>query len=177
MYPRATVFPSRPQATKAVISVPACFNMAQCKAIRDAGTQSGLHTMRLTSSTSLAAYACVLKDPEAPERDVLMFGLGGGNLEVSVMTLEEDIVEVKAVRGDARVGGEDFTGRMVEHFLQVRWVISISSSILVRTRNVMIDCVVPSVPMSALSTYSVPVHVMRGLPAIRLDLLRSVRKL
>lgn len=78
--------------------------------------------MTLFSSTSLAANAYALgADVTAPKRDVLIFSLGGGNLEVSVMTLEGDIVEVVAVRGDAHMGGEDFTWRMMEHFQQVRF--------------------------------------------------------
>lgn len=109
-----------------MICVPACFNTMQRKAIRDAAAAvPGLHAMRFIPPASLAAFAL---DLNASQRRVLVFDLGGGHVEASVMVLEEGIVEVKAVRGNAQIGGEDFTWRMMEHFLQVRCITSVSPS-------------------------------------------------
>lgn len=107
------------QVKNAVITVPAYFNDSQRQATKDAGAISGLNVMRIINEPTAAAIAYGL-DKKGQERNVLIFDLGGGTFDVSVLTIEEGIFEVKATAGDTHLGGEDFDNRMVDYFLQVR---------------------------------------------------------
>ncbi|KAK4606420.1 hypothetical protein RGQ29_000596 [Quercus rubra] len=103
----------------AVISVPARFNHSQRQATMDAGVIAGLNVMRLINEPTAAAIAYGLdKDDGTGEKNVLIFDLGGGTLDVSLLTVEEGIFEVKATSGITHLGGEDFDSRMVNHFIQ-----------------------------------------------------------
>ncbi|KAF5463434.1 hypothetical protein F2P56_019349 [Juglans regia] len=103
----------------AVISVPARFNHSQRQATMDAGVIAGLNVMRIINEPTAAAIAYGLdKENNAGEKNVLIFDLGGGTLDVSLLTIEGDLFEVKATAGDTHLGGEDFVRRMVNYFLQ-----------------------------------------------------------
>ncbi|XP_059429725.1 heat shock 70 kDa protein 1-like [Corylus avellana] len=103
----------------AVITVPACFNHSQRQATMDAGLIAGLNVMRIISEPSAAAFAYGLDNENGGgEKNVVIFDLGGGTLDVSLLTIEEGIFEVKATAGDTNLGGEDFDRRMVKHFVQ-----------------------------------------------------------
>merc|ERR1711904_305992 len=105
---------------KAVITVPAYFNDSQRQATKDAGTISGMEVMRIINEPTAAAIAYGLdrKEQAKGERNVLIFDLGGGTFDVSLLTIEEGIFEVKSTAGDTHLGGEDFDSRMVDHFVQ-----------------------------------------------------------
>jgi heat shock protein 1/8 len=103
----------------AVISVPACFNHSQRQATMDAGVIAGLNVTCIINDPIAAALAYWLeKECGTGEKNVLIFDLGGGTLDVSLLTIEEGIFEVKATAGDTHLGGEDFDHRMVNHFVQ-----------------------------------------------------------
>ena len=104
----------------AVVTVPAHFNDSQRQATKDAGVISGLNLMRFVNGPSAAAIAYGLdkKASSVGEKNVLIFDLGGGTFDVSLLTIEEGIFEVKATAGDTHLGGEDFDNRMVNHFVQ-----------------------------------------------------------
>lgn len=100
----------------AVVTVPAYFNDSQRQATKDAGTIAGLNVLRIINEPTAAILAYGLdKTDEDEERNVLVFDLGGGTFDVSLLNIEEGIHEVKAIAGDTHLGGEDFTTRMVEH--------------------------------------------------------------
>ena len=101
----------------AVVTVPAYFNDAQRQATKDAGTISGLNVMRIINEPTAAAIAYGL-DKKSGEKNILVFGLGGGTFDVSLLTIEDGIFEVKATAGDTHLGGEDFDNRTVNHFVQ-----------------------------------------------------------
>jgi L1 cell adhesion molecule like protein len=101
----------------AVITVPAYFNDSQRQATKDAGVIAGLNVLRIINEPTAAAIAYGL-DKKEGERNVLIFDLGGGTFDVSLLTIEEGIFEVKATAGDTHLGGEDFDNRLVDHFLQ-----------------------------------------------------------
>merc|ERR1711881_691173 len=105
--------------TNAVVTVPAYFNDSQRQATKDAGTISGLEVMRIINEPTAAAIAYGLdrKDEKKGERNVLIFDLGGGTFDVSLLTIEEGIFEVKSTAGDTHLGGEDFDNRLVNHFV------------------------------------------------------------
>merc|ERR1712154_699580 len=100
-----------------VITVPAYFNDNQRQATKDAGSISGLNVLRIINEPTAAAIAYGL-DKKGDEKNVLIFDLGGGTFDVSLLTIEEGIFEVKATAGDTHLGGEDFDNRMVDYFLQ-----------------------------------------------------------
>ncbi|CAF3751487.1 unnamed protein product, partial [Adineta steineri] len=104
--------------SEAVITVPAYFNDSQRQAIRDAGTIAGLNVLRIVAEPTAAAIAYGLDKRVSGERNILIFDLGGGNCDVSVLTLEQGIIEVKSVAGDTHLGGDDFDNRMVSHFVK-----------------------------------------------------------
>merc|ERR1711937_46265 len=104
------------QVDNAVITVPAYFNDSQRQATKDAGSISGLNVLRIINEPTAAAIAYGL-DKKGDERNVLIFDLGGGTFDVSLLTIEEGIFEVKATAGDTHLGGEDFDNRMVDYFL------------------------------------------------------------
>lgn len=105
----------------AVITVPAYFNDSQRLATKDAGTIAGLNVARIINEPTAAAIAYGLDrkagGQTARERNVLIFDLGGGTFDVSLLTIEDGIFEVKATAGDTHLGGEDFDNRMVNHFM------------------------------------------------------------
>jgi len=105
------------EVKNAVITVPAYFNDAQRQATKDAGIISGLNVLRIINEPTAAAIAYGL-DKKGKEKNVLIFDLGGGTFDVSLLTIEEGIFEVKATAGDTHLGGEDFDNRMVDYFTQ-----------------------------------------------------------
>lgn len=106
--------------TNAVITVPAYFNDSQRQATKDSGTIAGLNVLRIINEPTAAAIAYGLdkKASGSGERNVLIFDLGGGTFDVSILTIEDGIFEVKSTAGDTHLGGEDFDNRMVNHFAQ-----------------------------------------------------------
>jgi len=105
--------------TSAVVTVPAYFNDAQRQATKDAGTIAGLEVKRIINEPTAAAIAYGLGDNSAGgEKNVLIFDLGGGTFDVSLLTIEDGIFEVKSTAGDTHLGGEDFDNRMVDFFVQ-----------------------------------------------------------
>merc|ERR1712142_925578 len=103
---------------EAVITVPAYFNDSQRQATKDAGVISGMNVLRIINEPTAAAIAYGLdKKKGATESNVLIFDLGGGTFDVSILTIEEGIFEVKSTAGDTHLGGEDFDNRMVDHFV------------------------------------------------------------
>ena len=102
----------------AVVTVPAYFNDSQRQATKDAGTISGLNVLRIINEPTAAAIAYGLDKKVGVERNVLIFDLGGGTFDVSILTIEDGIFEVKSTAGDTHLGGEDFDNRMVNHFIQ-----------------------------------------------------------
>ena len=101
-----------------VIGVPAHFNGAQRCAMTDAASIAGLNVLRIISDPTAAAIAYGLDKQTSSERNVLIYDLGGGTFDVSLLTIEEGIFEVKATASDAHLGGEDFDNRIVIHFGQ-----------------------------------------------------------
>merc|ERR1711943_37333 len=101
----------------AVVTVPAYFNDSQRQATKDAGSIAGLNVLRIINEPTAAAIAYGL-DKKGAEKNVLIFDLGGGTFDVSLLTIEEGIFEVKATAGDTHLGGEDFDNRTVNHFVQ-----------------------------------------------------------
>ncbi|GAY55440.1 hypothetical protein CUMW_164260 [Citrus unshiu] len=103
----------------AVVTVPAYFNDSQRQATKDAGAIAGLNVMRIINEPTAAAIAYGLdkKASRTGEKNVLIFDLGGGTFDVSLLTIEEGIFEVKATAGDTHLGGEDFDNRLVNHFV------------------------------------------------------------
>jgi len=102
----------------AVVTVPAYFNDSQRQATKDAGLIAGLNVLRIINEPTAAAIAYGLDKKTAGEKNVLIFDLGGGTFDVSLLTIEEGIFEVKATAGDTHLGGEDFDNRLVNHFVQ-----------------------------------------------------------
>merc|ERR1711871_1484620 len=103
------------EVKNAVITVPAYFNDSQRQATKDAGAIAGLNVLRIINEPTAAAIAYGL-DKKGAEKNVLIFDLGGGTFDVSVLTMEGGVFEVKATAGDTHLGGEDFDNRMVDHF-------------------------------------------------------------
>ena len=97
--------------------MPAYFNDSQRQATKDAGTISGMNVLRIINEPTAAAIAYGLDKKVGVERNVLIFDLGGGTFDVSVLTIEDGIFEVKSTSGDTHLGGEDFDNRMVNHFI------------------------------------------------------------
>ena len=104
--------------TDAVVTVPAYFNDSQRQATKDAGVIAGLNVLRIINEPTAAAIAYGLDKKVGVERNVLIFDLGGGTFDVSILTIEDGIFEVKSTSGDTHLGGEDFDNRMVNHFIQ-----------------------------------------------------------
>ena len=100
----------------AIVTVPAYFNDSQRQATKDAGTISGLNVLRIINEPTAAAIAYGLdKQANKKEENVLIFDLGGGTFDVSLLSLEDGLFEVKATNGNTHLGGEDFDNRMVEY--------------------------------------------------------------
>ena len=102
------------KVTKAVITVPAYFNDAQRKATKDAGRIAGLEVLRIINEPTAAALAYGLQNKKDKEQNVLIFDLGGGTFDVSILTIDDGIFEVKSTAGDTHLGGEDFDNVLVE---------------------------------------------------------------
>ncbi|KAH7381255.1 heat shock protein 70 family [Phaeosphaeria sp. MPI-PUGE-AT-0046c] len=101
----------------AVVTVPAYFNDAQRAATKDAGTIAGLNVLRVVNEPTAAALAYGLdKIGETKERQVLVYDLGGGTFDVSILTIEDGVFEVQSTAGDTHLGGEDFDNRVISHF-------------------------------------------------------------
>jgi len=104
--------------TEAVVTVPAYFNDSQRQATKDAGMIAGLNVLRIINEPTAAAIAYGLdKKKGQGECNVLIFDLGGGTFDVSILSIEDGIFEVKSTAGDTHLGGEDFDNRMVDHFV------------------------------------------------------------
>ncbi|QLL31707.1 hypothetical protein HG536_0B05720 [Torulaspora globosa] len=99
----------------AVVTVPAYFNDSQRQATKDAGTIAGLNVLRIINEPTAAAIAYGLDKKGRAEHNVLIFDLGGGTFDVSLLSIDEGIFEVKATAGDTHLGGEDFDNRLVTH--------------------------------------------------------------
>ena len=101
----------------AVVTVPAYFNDAQRQATKDAGTISGLNVLRIVNEPTAAAIAYGL-DKKGGESNILVFDLGGGTFDVSLLAIDNGVFEVIATSGDTHLGGEDFDNRLIEFFLK-----------------------------------------------------------
>jgi len=103
----------------AVVTVPAYFNDSQRQATKDAGVIAGLNILRIINEPTAAAIAYGLdkKKSSNKESNVLIFDLGGGTFDVSILTIDGGIFEVKSTAGDTHLGGEDFDNRLVDHFV------------------------------------------------------------
>merc|ERR1712195_244304 len=102
----------------AVITVPAYFNDAQRQATKDAGTISGLEVLRIINEPTAAAIAYGM-DKKAGEQNIIVFDLGGGTFDVSLLTIDGGVFEVVSTAGDTHLGGEDFDQRLADHFCKV----------------------------------------------------------
>jgi endoplasmic reticulum chaperone BiP len=102
----------------AVITVPAYFNDQQRQATKDAGLISGLEVLRIINEPTAAAIAYGM-DKKAGEKNIIVFDLGGGTFDVSLLTIDNGVFEVVATSGDTHLGGEDFDQRLTEHFVKV----------------------------------------------------------
>ncbi|OWA52015.1 78 kDa glucose-regulated protein [Hypsibius exemplaris] len=105
------------RVTHAVVTVPAYFNDAQRAATKDAGTISGLTVMRIINEPTAAAIAYGLD--KKGEKNILVFDLGGGTFDVSLLTIDNGVFEVVATNGDTHLGGEDFDQRVMDHFIKL----------------------------------------------------------
>ncbi len=104
--------------TDAVVTVPAYFNDSQRQATKDAGRIAGLNVLRIINEPTAAALAYGLDKNLKDDKNVLIFDLGGGTFDVSVLTIAEgSVFEVKSTAGDTHLGGEDFDNRLVDHFV------------------------------------------------------------
>merc|ERR1719169_401495 len=101
----------------AVITVPAYFNDAQRQATKDAATIAGLDVMRLINEPTAAAIAFGLD--KKTEKNILVYDLGGGTFDVSLLTIDNGVFEVVATNGDTHLGGEDFDQRVMQHFIKI----------------------------------------------------------
>src|SRR2546429_3492381 len=104
--------------TDAVVTVPAYFNNAQRQAAKDAGTIAGLNVLRIVNEPTAAAIAYGL-DKSDGERQILVYDLGGGTFDVSLLSIDDGVFEVLATAGDTHLGGEDFDNRVIEYFVKL----------------------------------------------------------
>ncbi|EPY36343.1 heat shock 70kDa protein 1/8 [Strigomonas culicis] len=102
------------KVTKAVVTVPAYFNDSQRQATKDAGIIAGLDVLRIINEPTAAAIAYGMDKKE--QKNVLIFDLGGGTFDVTLLTIDSGVFEVKATAGDTHLGGEDFDNRLVDYF-------------------------------------------------------------
>merc|ERR1712172_45516 len=150
----------------AVVTVPAYFNDSQRQATKDAGTISGLNILRIINEPTAAAIAYGLDKKVGAERNVLIFDLGGGTFDVSVLSIEDGIFEVKSTAGGTHLGGEDF---------EIVLSTTSSRSSSANTRKTSPDQNVPSVVFVLLaSAQNVPFPALPKLPS---RLTRSLRVL
>merc|ERR1712170_247215 len=102
----------------AVVTVPAYFNDSQRQATKDAGRIANLNVLRIINEPTAAAIAYGLDKNNSDERNVLIFDLGGGTFDVSLLTIDDGVFKVMATAGDTHLGGEDFDNKLVEHCVQ-----------------------------------------------------------
>jgi endoplasmic reticulum chaperone BiP len=102
----------------AVVTVPAYFNDAQRQATKDAGTISGMKVERIINEPTAAAIAYGL-DKKGGEKNILVFDLGGGTFDVTLLTIDNGVFEVLATNGDTHLGGEDFDQRVMQYFIKM----------------------------------------------------------
>ena len=106
------------EVKNAVVTVPAYFNDSQRQATKDAGTISGLNVLRIINEPTAAAMAYGLNE-KGKEKTIMVFDLGGGTFDVSILSIEEGVFEVISTSGDTHLGGEDFDQRVVDYFLKL----------------------------------------------------------
>ena len=106
------------EVKNAVITVPAYFNDSQRQATKDAGLIAGLNVLRIINEPTAAAIAYGLDKKGGGEKNILIYDLGGGTFDVTIMTIEDGIFEVKSTAGDTHLGGEDFDYRLMDFFVQ-----------------------------------------------------------
>ena len=106
------------EVTHAVVTVPAYFNDAQRQATKDAGTISGLKVERIINEPTAAAIAYGL-EKKGGEKNILVFDLGGGTFDVTLLTIDNGVFEVLATNGDTHLGGEDFDQRIMKYFMKI----------------------------------------------------------
>lgn len=106
------------KVTDAVVTVPAYFNDSQRQATKDAGAIAGLNIIRIINEPTAAAMAYGLNTGSKNEKNVLIYDIGGGTFDVSLLNIDDGIFEVIATSGDCHLGGEDFDNRLVNHFIQ-----------------------------------------------------------
>lgn len=106
------------EVTHAVVTVPAYFNDAQRQATKDAGAIAGLTVLRIINEPTAAAIAYGL-DKKDTEKNILVFDLGGGTFDVSLLTIDNGVFEVVATSGDTHLGGEDFDQRLIDYFVKL----------------------------------------------------------
>jgi heat shock protein 5 len=106
------------EVVNAVVTVPAYFNDAQRQATKDAGVIAGLNVLRIINEPTAAAIAYGL-DKKSKEKNILVYDLGGGTFDVSILTIDEGVFEVLATNGDTHLGGEDFDQRLMSHFIKL----------------------------------------------------------
>lgn len=104
--------------THAVVTVPAYFNDAQRQATKDAGVIAGLTVERIINEPTAAAIAYGL-DKKGGEHNILVFDLGGGTFDVSILTIDNGVFEVVSTAGDTHLGGEDFDHRVMDYFIKL----------------------------------------------------------
>jgi heat shock protein 5 len=102
----------------AVVTVPAYFNDNQRQATKDAGTIAGLNVLRVVNEPTAAAIAYGLDKMEGKERQIIVYDLGGGTFDVSLLQIEKGVFEVLATAGDTHLGGEDFDQRIIDYFVK-----------------------------------------------------------
>ena len=105
------------KVTHAVVTVPAYFNDAQRQATKDAGTIAGLQVLRIVNEPTAAAIAYGL-DKKGGESRIIVYDLGGGTFDVSLLSIDEGVFEVLATAGDTHLSVEDSDNRLVNHFVQ-----------------------------------------------------------
>ena len=106
------------EVNNAVVTVPAYFNDAQRQATKDAGTISGMNVQRIINEPTAAAIAYGL-DKKGGEKNILVFDLGGGTFDVTLLTIDNGVFEVLATNGDTHLGGEDFDQRVMQYFIKM----------------------------------------------------------
>ncbi|KAF8310775.1 heat shock protein 70 [Clavulina sp. PMI_390] len=106
------------KVTHAVVTVPAYFNDAQRQATKDAGTIAGLNVLRIVNEPTAAAIAYGL-DKKGGESRIIVYDLGGGTFDVSLLSIDDGVFEVLATAGDTHLGGEDFDNRVMDHFTKL----------------------------------------------------------
>merc|ERR1711916_160496 len=103
--------------TDVVVTVPAYFNDAQRQSTKDAGVIAGLNVLRIINEPTAAAIAYGLD--KKTEKNILVYDLGGGTFDVSLLTIDNGVFEVVATNGDTHLGGEDFDQRLIKHFMEI----------------------------------------------------------